>query len=237
MILTNDTGARQGEGGNTAHGGKTTEREVFGRQSRRYRRRPALICLGLALLAASTASSVYLTQLSGDTVPVLAVARDVARGQIIDDADLTVAHAVSDPALAPVPVTERNQTVGLRAAADLTAGTLLTSAAVTSGDLPAAGETIVGVALTEAQMPAEKMIPGDNVRIFETPNLGDRPPKNPPASISARVISVSEPTQGTQTIVDVVVDADTAGALAARVATGRIALVLDSAEHEKENAR
>lgn len=196
----------------------------------RYRRRPALIGLGIGLLAVCAAGAAYLTQLSSDTVQVLAVTSDVHRGQVIDASHLTTARAAADPAVDPVPAQRRDEVVGQRAAADLTAGTLLTSAAVTSGDVPSAGQTVVGVAVTEAQMPRHEIIPGDRIRIFDTPAPGDDPPADAPASTPATVVSVSGLTDAGQVIVDVVVDDDVAGALVARVATGRVAIVLDSTE-------
>ncbi len=205
-----------------------------GPTDRRYRRRPALIGLGVGLLAVCGAGAAYLTELTSDTTEVLAVADDVHRGQVIADADLAVAQAASDPAVASVPAGERATIVGQRAAADLTAGTLLTSSAVTSEGLPSSGQTIVGVAVTGTQLPQHDMVPGDNVRIFDTPNAGDDPPADAPPSIPATVVSVSGLTDSGHVVVDVVVDDDVAGELVARVATGRVAIVLDSAEGDEE---
>ena len=229
MTSASETRSARRSGRRRERSDEALELSAVGQQGRRYRRRPALIGLGLGLLATCAAGSAYLSQMSSDAVPVLAIANDVPRGQIIEDTDLATALTTPDPALKPVPASERSRIVGQRAAADLTPGTLLTSAAVTSGDLPAPGQTIVGIAVTEAQMPHERMIPGDNVRVFDTPNPGEKAPKDPPTSISATVVSVSAPTDSAQIIVDVVVDDDVAGPLAARVATGRIAIVLDSA--------
>lgn len=205
-----------------------------GHADRRYRRRPAMIGLGLALLAVCGAGAAYLAQRSGDTVPVLAVAADVHRGQVISDSDLTSAHAAPDPALDPVALDERDRVVGQRAAADLTAGALLTPASVTTGELPGAGQTIVGVAVTEAQMPRAELVPGDVVRVFDTPRQGDDPPEAAPPSTPATVVGVSGFDDNGMCIVDVLVDAESAGPLVARVATGRVAIVLDSAADHGE---
>lgn len=202
----------------------------IGSSDPRYRRRPALIGLGVGLLAVCGAGAAYLTQLSGDTVQVLAVASDVHRGQIITGEDLTTARAAPDPAVSPIPAADRDGILGQRAAADLTAGTLLVADAVTSGGVPAAGQSVVGVAVTAAQLPQQDMIPGDHVRIFDTPNPGDDPPSESPPSTTATVVSVSGPTDNGQVVVDVVVEDDLAGELVARAATGRVAIVLDSAQ-------
>jgi hypothetical protein len=196
-----------------------------------------LIGLGASLLAVCGASAAYLTHVSSNTIPVLAIANDVPRGALIEDSDLVIAQAASDPAIRSVPAVDRDNVVGLRAAADLIAGTLLTSAAVTSERMPPAGQTVVGVSVTEAQMPQEDLIPGDSVRIFDTPNPGDDPPPGAPRSVSATVVAVSGMTDTGHVIVDVVIDQDVAGALAARAATGRIAIVLDSAEQDEGDER
>ena len=52
----------------------------------RPRRRPALIGGGVALLALGGLTSAWLVSSTGDTVPVLAMAADVQRGEVIDRA-------------------------------------------------------------------------------------------------------------------------------------------------------
>lgn len=197
---------------------------------RRYRRRPAMVGLGVALLAVCGGGAAYLTQLSSDTVPALVLTETVWRGQLIERSDLATAQAAADPAVDFVAAAEIDEIVGQRAVADLSAGTLLSVSAVAPADVPAKGQSVVGIAATEAQMPREELLPGDRVRVFETPSAGDDPPADSPRSISATVLNVSDLTDAGQVIVDVVVDATTAGPLAATAATGRIAIVLDSAE-------
>lgn len=197
---------------------------------RRYRRRPALIGLGVGLLATCGTGAAYLAQSSGDTVPVLAVTDTVHRGEVLDAARLTTARAAPDPALRPVAAGELSAVVGQRAATDLPAGTLLTEAALTAADVPAAGQSVVGVAVTEAQLPQAELVPGDHVRVFGTPSLGDAPSSDPPRSVAATVVSVSGVLDSGHVVVDVVVADDVAGTLVAKVATGRVAIVLDSSE-------
>lgn len=196
---------------------------------RRYRRRPALIGLGVGLLATCGAGAAYLAQSSGDTVPVLAVTDTVHRGEVLDAARLTTARAAPDPAVHPVAASELSAVVGQHAATDLPAGTLLTEAALTTADVPAAGQSVVGVAVTEAQLPQADLVPGDPVRVFGTPNPGDAPPSEPSRSVAATVVGVSGVLDSGHLVVDVVVADDVAGTLVAKVATGRVAIVLDSA--------
>jgi hypothetical protein len=77
-------------------------------------------------------------------------------------------------------------------------------------------------------LPAQPLRAGDRIRIVDTPVSQGEPPATTPASIAGLVVSVSEPDQAGVTVVDVTVPSARAADLAARVATGRIALVLDS---------
>jgi flagella basal body P-ring formation protein FlgA len=195
------------------------------------RRRSGVLAAGLALVVVGALGAAYLTQVVGDTVQVVAVAQDVQPGELIERADLTVADVSVDPALTPVPATRLTEFVGQRAAVALTAGSLLTDAAVSEPVLPAAGQSLVGVALQSAQLPAEPLQAGDRIRIVDTPASQAEPPASTPQTIPGVVVSASPADDDSGlTVVDITVPSGQAADLAARVATGRIALVLDSRE-------
>jgi len=107
---------------------------------------------------------------------------------------------------------------------------LLTAAAVTEQLLPVAGQSLVGVAVTSSQLPAVPLQAGDRVRIVDTPAAQGEPPTVTPATISGEVVSTVGPDDTGLTIVNVTVAEDQAAGLAARAATSRVALVLDSRE-------
>jgi hypothetical protein len=96
--------------------------------------------------------------------------------------------------------------------------------------MPAAGQSLVGVALQPAQLPTEPLRAGDRVRVVDTPTSQADPPAATPDTIPAVVVSTEALDDGRQTIVNVTVPSAQAADLAARVATGRIALILDSRE-------
>ena len=196
----------------------------------RPRRRNGLLALGVALVALGALAAAWLTQVVGGTVPVVAVARSVQAGEVIERSDLSVANVNADPALHPVPAGALEGLVGQRAAVDLSAGSLLTEQAVSAQVVPAAGRSLVGVALSSAQLPAQTLQASDRVRIVDTPTAQGEPPTTTPATIAGEVTSVVGPDDTGLTIVNVIVDARRAADLAARVATGRVALVLDSRE-------
>jgi len=196
----------------------------------RTRRRPGVLAAGVALVAVGALGAAWLTQVVGGTVAVVAVVRDVAPGEVVRAADLTVAEVSLDPALSPVPATRLSSMVGQRAAVALTAGSLRPDVAVTATVVPTEGRSLVGVALTAAQLPAEPLQAGDRVRIVDTPTAQGEPPTTAPATIAGEVASSVGPDDTGLTVVNVTVPAGQAADLAARVATGRVALILDSRE-------
>lgn len=199
----------------------------------RARRRPALIALGLALVALSVLASVYLVSTLGRTYPVLAVTNDVARGTAVAATDLgtvELPQGTGAELLEPISAGDLDQYVNKIAATDLKAGQILTPESVVEELVPPAGQSIVGVALAPNQMPTQQLRAGDKVRIVETPATGGEPPAATPFTIPATVLQIGDASTGLgeQTVVDVQVLSANAAPLAARAATGRVAIVLDS---------
>ena len=172
----------------------------------------------------------FVVEQLSSTTPVVVLARDVPAGELIEREDLVVANVPSTPALRTVPGQQLTSVVGQRAVNTLPAGTLLSPASIAERVFPAGGSSLVGVALTAAQMPGEPLQGGDRVRVVDTPTAQGDPPATTPASIPATVASVSAPDASGVVVVTVVVDADVAPDLAARAATGRVALVVDTVE-------
>lgn len=193
----------------------------------KLRRRPTLIALGIALIALSAAAAAWLTTTVGNTQSVLAVRTTLDRGSVITAADLLTANINADPALSPIGVADRDQVIGKRTAVDLAAGSLLTPAALTDSSVPAEGTSLVGISLTPAQLPAQPLRPGDTVRLVDTPRAQDDPPSGIPESTTATVVQAHAGGDNGTVIVDVTVSQREAVALAARAATGRLALILD----------
>jgi hypothetical protein len=195
------------------------------------RRRPALIAVGIALVILGALAMVFITSTLGQTRQVLALTDGVARGAVINAEDLTVVELPAGPTnLQAVNAGDLSSIVGQHATAELLPGSLLTPGSFAENLKPAGGTSIVGVALTSSQMPTETLRAGDKVRIVETPVTGGEPPVDEPRAIEAVVVSTQVSKLGDQTIVNVEVEQDEATALAARSATGRVALVLDSLE-------
>ena len=194
----------------------------------KLRRRPSLIaggvvavCLG-ALLAAWAWTSTTSTQ------EVLAARATIHRGDVITADDIERVRITSDPALHPVSASAFEDVVGQRAALDIAAGGLLTTESTTSDALPPQGQSVVGIALTPAQVPALPLHGGDQVRIIVTPGEnGDTSTSSPQFTTAVVVDARLDETTG-NVVVDVLVPYAEAGVLAARAATGNVALVLDA---------
>jgi len=196
----------------------------------KLRSRPRVAAAGIALVAIGGLGGAYLLTSSTNAVPVLALTTTVHRGELITAGDLTVATINPDPALSTIPQSQQGTLIGQRAATDLAAGSILTPNSVTTALVPAAGDTLVGLAVTPAQLPAQPLVAGDTVRLVNTPRAGDNPPTATPDTVAATIVATTYNAALNQTIVDVTVPTDQAASLAARGATGRIALVLDSGQ-------
>jgi hypothetical protein len=197
----------------------------------RLRRRPALVAASVAAICLGALLAVWAYTGASTSQDVLAVRSTVHRGELITRDDLMTAQIGVDPALKPLPASAADTVVGKRAAMDLAAGGLVTAEDVTPAVIPAKGMSLVGVSLPPALMPAAQLQSGDQVRIVATPGAqGDLATGTSPTSIGATVVGVRGPGDNGQIVVDVSVPYDQAAELAARAATGKIALVLDSRE-------
>jgi hypothetical protein len=194
------------------------------------RRRGALIGVGLALVALGALAFLFVSARMNETIEVIAVVNDLERGSVIGADDVAVASMVADPRLASLSAERIQDVIGLRASTDLVAGTFLTEASLAAEVIPGDGQTVVGVALTPAQMPGEPLQAGDKVLIVDTPAAGEAPPSETPTAIEATVLQTHSRAEAEQVVVDVVVPREDALDLAARVATGRIGVVLESRE-------
>lgn len=213
----------------TANGGRRSLLAP-GKASLRPRRRPALVALGVALVAIGGVTSARLvTDASGRTA-VLAVAHDIPVGATITSSDLATAHFGHDPHLTPIAAGAESTVVGKVAAVTLRAGSLLTAADVTSASIPGAGHQLVGVALKPGQLPARALVAGARVLVVATPGqagttaTGDQQGTSQ-QPIPAVVVDVSAPAADETVVVDLSVATGDGPTVAAIASTGNVALV------------
>ena len=196
----------------------------------KLRRRPAMVLFSVGLVLVGAGLGVGVWMASASSVEVVAARAAIDRGAVISAADLAVTRVAVDPSsVRVVPATDLGSLVGKRAASDVAAGTLLSPSQVTDVLPPGTGDSVVGVALATGQLPAEPLRPGDRVRLVQTPVAQGEVPATQ-VTIDAEVQSVTQAADGQTTVVDLLLPESRAAELAARAATGRIALVLDSRE-------
>ncbi|MFB7122833.1 hypothetical protein DR950_38890 [Kitasatospora xanthocidica] len=191
-----------------------------GRTMRARRRRPAVLAMAVALIAAGGLGGAVLYNSTGQRVAVLALARDVPWGQVITEDDLVVARIAGDPALHPLAAQDRTKAVGMRAATDLKRGAMLTGADLAQGLSVQPGQIVVGVSAKRSQLPASRLQPGVQLVVVFTPDNGRAD------SLPATVITVGRvDTDGSQ-VIDVAVGTADGPRLAQWVASGRIQVLL-----------
>lgn len=192
----------------------------------RSRRRPALVALGVALAAVGALVAVYLVNAAGHRSAVLVLARNVPLGAVVQRADLATAQVSVDPEVATVPASEVDGIVGKVAVGALAAGSLMSPAQVADAGPVTAGRMLVPLSLPHARVPASGLVAGDRLLVVDSPAQDADPPTAPPSSIPALVVRVGAADLNGVTTVDVTVATGDGPALAARAATGRIAIVV-----------
>jgi SAF domain-containing protein len=198
--------------------------------TRARRRRPRLLAAGIAIVTTGALAAAWLVSATSNTIEVIRVQRPITAGQTIAREDLAVATINAGTGLATVPRDRASDIIGKRAAISLLPGQLITDSAVADQLVPATGQSMLGVTVDAAHIPSEPLEAGDVVDIVSTPNEGDDPPTEAGDSITATVVSVSAIPDTDRTVVNVVVPAAQAHTLAARAATGRVAIVVTSRE-------
>ncbi len=200
------------------------------------RRRPAVLALAVALVAAGGLGGAALYTTTGKRVAVIALARNVPAGSTLTSADLAEAEISLDPALHPLSV--HSKVVGMRATADLKAGSLLTGSDLTDDPLVLAGQQVVGVPAKDTQLPAVKLQPGTTVVLVATPSgpgvsgagsdsgSGAGGSSSALTALTARVVEVGPPDSNGTVVVDLAVPAAQGAAVADLAASGKFALLI-----------
>ena len=193
----------------------------------RSRRRPAAAVAALTAAVVGALGIAYVWTQTTNASAVLVVTHDVARGEVIQAADLGTARINADPALKPIAAARENAIVGQRAATSIPAGTLLSDAMVTTSVVPGAGQSMVPVDLPAEQAAGLGLVVGDHVKVVLTAADGQKPSGNPQFT-AADVAGVTPSPEGTKTVVALVVSEADGPVLADRVAAGHFYVIVDS---------
>ena len=125
------------------------------------------LAAGVLLAGLAALAFVLFNAATVQRTPVLALATDVQRGQVLAVEDLQVVHVGTDDVLALTPADRSELLVGRAAVTDLAAGTLLTTDQVAAGAALTPGAGVVGLALAPGQYPTPRLAIGDLVSVVE----------------------------------------------------------------------
>jgi len=195
------------------------------------RRRPGFIAMAVALVAVGVGANAWLYMSTGNREPVVAVAHDVPMGAQLTSDDLVEARIATDPVLTPVPASQLKKMIGKRTTVGLTKGSLLTSQSVTDQPLIKQGQSLVGVSLSPAQIPASQLSPGQKVNVIHTPKnnaaAGDGASGgSKTTTVQAVVIEVGKADNSGDRVVDLAANTLDGATLAQWSANGEASLVV-----------
>lgn len=197
----------------------------------KIRRRPGHIVATIAatLVGAAIASWAWLGTTTSEEVVVASAT--IHRGDVITAENLATTRISRDATVEVVPGADLDELVGKRAALDIADGGLLTPAATTEDAWPPSGLSLVGIPVTSGRAPGIAFETGDLVRVVSTPAEGEQPAAGAPLTTDAEVVGTEIDDVSGETVVNVLVSYAEASALAARAASGNVALVVDPREH------
>ncbi|WP_051969366.1 SAF domain-containing protein [Kitasatospora azatica] len=194
------------------------------RSLRARRRRPGVIAMAAALIAAGGLGGAVLYNSTGQRIAVLALARDIPYGHTITADDLVVARIASDPALAPVSAADLTRAIGLRATTDLHRGALLLASDLTNAVVVQPGMQQVGLPVHASQLPAAGVEVGQRIVIVL---ITDQPAGGPPAAPQTMNAVVAQLGKGGDSqVIDVAVPQGDAAKLAGWAAGGKFQIIL-----------
>ena len=194
---------------------------------RRERAQRGLITAGVVLVLACGLGAGLLFEHQGGKVSVIKVAKAVPAGHTIEAADLTTAQMASDdiPAYAG---NHMGEVVGKTAAVGLVPGEILNKAMVTSRAATPSGYVVAGVLLKPGALPAGGVSAGDQVMVILLPSqTAGSSSSGSGATVlenSVRVSASAASSDGTSTVVSLLIPKADAPQLAQANSAGLVAL-------------
>ncbi len=198
--------------------------------------RPLLGVVAVLLILVCGAIGAVLHLRAGTRTEVIVVARTIPVGHRITEADLRGTRISADTAVETVSAAQADQVIGKVATTTLLPGMLVTPQALAPTVTPAAGEAIVGLDLTGAQLPlpADQLSPGALVQLVRTPpREGSEPVAGPDEQDSAAIVvdhaevfSVEPAASGDSVHVSVVVDLAQAPVVLRLAAVAQVAVAV-----------
>ncbi|TQM09805.1 SAF domain-containing protein [Pseudonocardia kunmingensis] len=196
---------------------RPVDRTDAGPRPLRRRRSSRLLLLAVVLAVVGALLGVYAYRGAVSREGVVAVARPLPFGAVIQLTDLREVQLPPDTGLATVAWRDVNSVIGSFTATDLHVGQTLTPESVTSQRSPAPGQAVVGLSVDAGQVPATPLAPRDDVLVI----VGSGSPPRRASVVHAGEVDVS----GRRSI-DVLVPQADAEELALASMENRVAIVL-----------
>ncbi|MFJ7218921.1 hypothetical protein [Amycolatopsis sp. NPDC098790] len=180
-----------------------------------------VVCVGGALWWAASAQG---------RVPVLAIARPVGIGHVLEPADVHQVEISAADGVATISSYQAATVLGKPMATSLTAGALLTPGSLGPSTIPAAGQAVVAVGLKAGQFPLE-LAPGAPVLVVlatassPTTSLPVAQGSGDGSTWAATVTGVAKAESDQTTVISLQLPSATAPTLA-RVPAGQVTLVM-----------
>lgn len=194
------------------------------------RRNPRWIALGVVALCLGGLLSYMLYAQVAAQSAVVAMAKTVSRGAVIQATDLTTTTISGATAVSTVPADQLSSLVGRRAAYDLVEGSLVPAAAVQGEAMPSTGRAVVGMKLSQGRAPLGLLTPSAPLRLVTLPaaDQASGPSTAPLPAYLGRVVDVTDGADGTSVLLNVDVAAADAPAITRLAAQDRIAVLRDA---------
>lgn len=188
-------------------------------------RKPALAALAVLLIVGGALLAAFLVIKMSDRVSAIAITRPVNAGQQIKMEDLKEVQVPREGDVPYAKWADAAQAVGTFAKMDLIPNSLLLPEMTTTSSGLTVGKAVVGLSLKAGQVPGGIQT-GQRVQVIFVP--GDDGAVNAGKVLAERALVHSVGTAGTSgsgnTMVDIVVDKNSAASISAFASAGRIAL-------------
>ena len=196
------------------------------------RRSPRLVIIGVlcAVLGALGVTAAFTR--ANETHTVVAMVRDVPRGVVVGQADLTTVTIGSVQGVSTVPADQAGSLIGKTALVDLPAGSLVGAGSV-GNPVIGAGTSHLGLKLPAGRLPGTSMPPGTMVSLVAVSSAAEgaagATSSTTGQTFAATVVSMPrELPDGTNWVLDISVKSAEAAVIAELAASGRLVLARTS---------
>ena len=138
----------------------------------RSRSRVPELLIGTLMVAVFALAGAWFHSTSTARIGYVALRQDVARGEVIEQADLTVYELATDAPIQAIRASDAGRVVGMVARADLGVGTLVSDDLVAGTVGIPQGSGVVGLDLAPGESPSRALRAGDRVRVVLLPDGG-----------------------------------------------------------------